>query len=188
MENAGAITYRESLLLMDPATASESQRRTSRPAHVLAHQWFGNLVTMAWWGRSLAQRGLRHLDGRACRASLTAWQTDVGSWRGCTRRWTPTASCLHERSARRSRRRTTSTTRSTTHVSEGRRSSRCSSATRRAALPRSVRRYLDKHRFGAATTEQFMATVMAGSPGALGRVSAAARPAWRAAGGAHHPL
>jgi alanyl aminopeptidase len=51
MENAGAITYREALLLIDPATAPEEQKRGFAivHAHELAHHWFGNLVTMPWW-------------------------------------------------------------------------------------------------------------------------------------------
>ncbi|MFP8880551.1 MAG: M1 family metallopeptidase [Myxococcota bacterium] len=51
MENAGAITFRDSLLLLDDETAPEWQRRAFSyvMAHELAHQWFGNLVTMEWW-------------------------------------------------------------------------------------------------------------------------------------------
>lgn len=51
MENVGAITFREYLLLFDPATASREQLRGYAyvMAHELAHQWFGNLVTMPWW-------------------------------------------------------------------------------------------------------------------------------------------
>jgi alanyl aminopeptidase len=50
MENAGLVTFREQFLLL-PETPSEDQRRafTSIMAHELAHQWFGNLVTMPWW-------------------------------------------------------------------------------------------------------------------------------------------
>jgi puromycin-sensitive aminopeptidase len=51
MENAGLITYREVALLLDPATAPLSvQKRVAEVVtHELAHQWFGNWVTMAWW-------------------------------------------------------------------------------------------------------------------------------------------
>lgn len=51
MENAGAITFREWLLLMDEKNASVAQQQAFYEvmAHELAHQWFGNRVTMAWW-------------------------------------------------------------------------------------------------------------------------------------------
>src|SRR5262249_59551110 len=51
MENAGAVTYREEILLLDPAAASVTQRYrlASTTAHELAHMWFGHLVTMEWW-------------------------------------------------------------------------------------------------------------------------------------------
>ena len=51
MENAGAITYRDTALLIDPKTASISQKKSVSAvvAHEIAHQWFGDLVTMKWW-------------------------------------------------------------------------------------------------------------------------------------------
>jgi aminopeptidase N/puromycin-sensitive aminopeptidase len=51
MENFGAITYRENALLLDPKTASVGSRENvaSVIAHEMAHQWFGDLVTMQWW-------------------------------------------------------------------------------------------------------------------------------------------
>ena len=50
MENAGLVTFRDSLLLLS-ADAPVAQRRGFGfvMAHELAHQWFGNLVTMSWW-------------------------------------------------------------------------------------------------------------------------------------------
>ncbi|XP_071548243.1 aminopeptidase N-like isoform X2 [Panulirus ornatus] len=51
MENWGLITYRESALVYDPATSPATQKQWTcyLVAHELAHQWFGNLVTMSWW-------------------------------------------------------------------------------------------------------------------------------------------
>jgi aminopeptidase N len=51
MENWGLVTYREVALMIDDATASSQskQRVATVVAHELAHQWFGNLVTMSWW-------------------------------------------------------------------------------------------------------------------------------------------
>ncbi|XP_077203783.1 endoplasmic reticulum aminopeptidase 1 [Paroedura picta] len=51
MENWGLTTYRESALLYDSEKSSASARLviTMTVAHELAHQWFGNLVTMEWW-------------------------------------------------------------------------------------------------------------------------------------------
>jgi len=51
MENAGAITFREDVLLLDRANTTVSQQRScvSITCHELAHMWFGDLVTMAWW-------------------------------------------------------------------------------------------------------------------------------------------
>src|SRR3989454_2667412 len=51
MENWGAITYRERILLFDPATSSAQTRQNIVDviAHETAHMWFGDLVTMAWW-------------------------------------------------------------------------------------------------------------------------------------------
>ncbi|NVK54403.1 MAG: M1 family metallopeptidase [Alteromonadaceae bacterium] len=50
MENAGLITYRDSLLLLeDNPGLAERSGPLNVIAHELAHQWYGNLVTMAWW-------------------------------------------------------------------------------------------------------------------------------------------
>jgi puromycin-sensitive aminopeptidase len=51
MENTGAIFFRDVFLLLDPKTASVSQKQyvALTIAHEMAHQWFGDLVTMRWW-------------------------------------------------------------------------------------------------------------------------------------------
>ncbi|PSR93603.1 Aminopeptidase [Actinidia chinensis var. chinensis] len=51
MENYGLVTYRETALLYDDkhSAAANKQRVATVVGHELAHQWFGNLVTMEWW-------------------------------------------------------------------------------------------------------------------------------------------
>lgn len=51
MENVAAITYRDTYLLIDEKTASydAKQQVANTIAHEMAHQWFGDLVTMQWW-------------------------------------------------------------------------------------------------------------------------------------------
>jgi puromycin-sensitive aminopeptidase len=51
MENLGCVTFRETLLLVDPeqATQLELQNVVHVIAHEIAHMWFGDLVTMKWW-------------------------------------------------------------------------------------------------------------------------------------------
>lgn len=51
MENAGLITYAQNIILAKPESDSINRRRdyARTAAHELAHQWFGNLVTSAWW-------------------------------------------------------------------------------------------------------------------------------------------
>ncbi|MGZ8422651.1 MAG: M1 family metallopeptidase, partial [Nitrospira sp.] len=51
MENLGAITFRETALLLDQRTATHTEqgRIADVVAHENAHMWFGDLVTMAWW-------------------------------------------------------------------------------------------------------------------------------------------
>ena len=51
MENWGAITFREAILLYDSKTSSTRTKQYIAEviSHEIAHQWFGNLVTMKWW-------------------------------------------------------------------------------------------------------------------------------------------
>ncbi|GCB65116.1 hypothetical protein scyTo_0009924, partial [Scyliorhinus torazame] len=51
MENWGLVTYRETALLIDPKNSCSSSKQWVAlvVGHELAHQWFGNLVTMEWW-------------------------------------------------------------------------------------------------------------------------------------------
>lgn len=51
MENVGMVTYAQQIILADPKTDRLQRQRNyaSTAAHELAHQWFGDMVTMAWW-------------------------------------------------------------------------------------------------------------------------------------------
>src|SRR5690606_2943239 len=51
MENVGVMTFREVLILLDEGSASTRLLQSYHivMAHELAHQWFGNSVTMPWW-------------------------------------------------------------------------------------------------------------------------------------------
>lgn len=79
MENWGAITYREENLLYDPQRHSiEQQRKVAKiVAHEIAHQWFGDLVTMAGWQDLWLKEGfaeymaLKALE--VCAPELGAW-------------------------------------------------------------------------------------------------------------------
>src|SRR6202034_1510875 len=59
MENFGAITYREVALLLDEKTASVDAKKVVAVdvAHEMAHQWFGDMVTMEWWNNVWLNEG-----------------------------------------------------------------------------------------------------------------------------------
>jgi alanyl aminopeptidase len=78
MENPGLLTFREALLVQDPAHATTSLRRTQAVviAHELAHQWFGDLVTMRWWDDLWLNEGFATW---AESMAVDAWQPSFGA-------------------------------------------------------------------------------------------------------------
>ncbi|MFN2476052.1 MAG: M1 family metallopeptidase [Chthoniobacterales bacterium] len=81
MENWGAIFSFESILLNDPSITSESKLQSifSVAAHEMAHQWFGDLVTMAWWNDLWLNEGFASwMSTKATNALHPEWEPLLG--------------------------------------------------------------------------------------------------------------
>jgi aminopeptidase N/puromycin-sensitive aminopeptidase len=79
MENFGAITYRETTLLLDQKTASIDAKRQVAVdiAHEMAHQWFGDLVTMQWWDNVWLNEGFATwMENKSVAAMYPEWHMD----------------------------------------------------------------------------------------------------------------
>jgi len=79
MENWGAIFTFEHSLLLDPAVSdvTDRQRVFTTAAHEIAHQWFGDLVTMAWWDDLWLNEGFATwLEGRTTAKLHPEWDID----------------------------------------------------------------------------------------------------------------
>ncbi|KAI5638874.1 peptidase family m1 domain-containing protein [Phthorimaea operculella] len=75
-EHWGLITYRETSFLVDPATASASNKYSvaNTIAHELAHMWFGNLVTLKWWDDLWLNEGFAsYMQVKALNAIEPTW-------------------------------------------------------------------------------------------------------------------
>lgn len=82
MENWGAIMSFESVMLLDPAIASQYNRQEAfaTAAHETAHQWFGNLVTMRWWDDLWLNEGFATwMEGRTTERLHPEWETTLGT-------------------------------------------------------------------------------------------------------------
>ncbi|MBI1683388.1 M1 family metallopeptidase [Caulobacter hibisci] len=85
MENWGAIFYFEYALLMDPSisTQRDAQNIYTTIAHETAHQWFGNLVTMAWWDDLWLNEGFASwMESRATETFHPEWNAQLGAVAG----------------------------------------------------------------------------------------------------------
>jgi len=75
MENAGAVTYNEMYVFRAKVTESIVERRALTILHELAHMWFGNLVTMAWWNDLWLNESFAEWASTTCQAEATQWNT-----------------------------------------------------------------------------------------------------------------
>ncbi|HYJ83309.1 MAG TPA: M1 family metallopeptidase [Allosphingosinicella sp.] len=85
MENWGAIFSFESILLVDPSITTEAtkQRIFEVAAHEIAHQWFGDLVTMAWWDDLWLNEGFASwMATKATTALHPEWDPELGTVSG----------------------------------------------------------------------------------------------------------
>ncbi|HEU0100144.1 MAG TPA: M1 family metallopeptidase [Allosphingosinicella sp.] len=85
MENWGAIFSFESILLVDPSITTEAtrQRIFEVAAHEMAHQWFGDLVTMAWWDDLWLNEGFASwMATKATTALHPEWDPELGTVSG----------------------------------------------------------------------------------------------------------
>jgi aminopeptidase N/puromycin-sensitive aminopeptidase len=79
MENFGAITYRESDFLLDTSHASIGAQREVAlvVAHEMAHQWFGDMVTLKWWDNTWLNEGFATwMENKPVEAWHPEWKID----------------------------------------------------------------------------------------------------------------
>ncbi|KFN43652.1 M1 family metallopeptidase [Arenimonas oryziterrae] len=82
MENWGAIYTFEYAMLLDPSISTENDKQNifTTAAHEIAHQWFGDLVTMAWWDDLWLNEGFASwMEGRTTEKLHPEWNTALGA-------------------------------------------------------------------------------------------------------------
>lgn len=80
MENAGMVTYAQTIILAKKSADTEARRRSyaTTAAHELAHQWFGDYVTTAWWNDIwLNEAFATWMEQKLIREWKPEWKTDI---------------------------------------------------------------------------------------------------------------
>ncbi|MEU8607841.1 aminopeptidase N [Actinoplanes sp. NPDC048791] len=77
MENPGLVVFRDEFIYRSAVTDSEREHRAMVIAHEMAHQWFGDLVTMAWWDDLWLNESFAEYLGTRITAEATAF---TGTW------------------------------------------------------------------------------------------------------------
>jgi len=87
MENAGAVTYNEMYVFRAKVTGAIVERRGLTILHELAHMWFGNLVTMAWWNDLWLNESFAEWCSTTCQAEATQWDTAWTTFSTAEKSW-----------------------------------------------------------------------------------------------------
>ncbi len=166
MENAGLITYGQGILIWpaDEDTTSRKRRFASVAAHELGHQWFGDLVTLAWWNDIWPNESFASwIADSIIHRWQPSWQTDVGmvsgrsgSMRGDTLK--------HSRKIRQPIETKADINTAFDGITYGKGSAVLTMVEAwlgRDKFQTAVRKYLAAHAHGIATTEQFLAALSA---------------------------
>jgi alanyl aminopeptidase len=166
MENAGLVTYGQGLLIWpaDEDTTSRQRRFASVAAHELGHQWFGDLVTLAWWNDIwLNESFASWIADRTVHQWKPGWQTDVamvagrsGSMRGDTLK--------NSRKIRQPIETKADINTAFDGITYGKGNAVLTMVEAwlgRDKFQTAVRKYLAAHQHGIATTEQFLAALSA---------------------------
>ena len=168
MENTAAITYRETLLTIDDKTASVDahQQVVSVLAHEMAHQWFGDLVTMKWWDDIWLNEGFATwMSSKPMESWKPEWHEELNEIQG-----TGGALGVDSIASVRAIRAKAETPAEIQTLFDGIAYGKAASVLRMVesyvgpeVFRKGVNAYLDKHAYGNATAEDFWSQVAATS-------------------------
>jgi len=168
MENWGAILYFDQYLLVDE-TSSQTEREGvfGIVAHEIAHQWFGNLVTMAWWDDLWLNEGFA--SWMAAKAT-ERWHPDWHPWVAQLSDGTATAMALDARAGTHPVVQTVNTIDEANLAFDAITYQKGLAVIRmieayvgEEAFRRGVREYIAAHRYGNARTEELWSAIQAAS-------------------------
>eukprot|EP00826_Nyctotherus_ovalis_P035906 TRINITY_DN3129_c0_g3_i1.p1 TRINITY_DN3129_c0_g3~~TRINITY_DN3129_c0_g3_i1.p1 ORF type:complete len:563 (-),score=125.85 TRINITY_DN3129_c0_g3_i1:905-2593(-) len=81
MENVGAVTYTENVIIKEGATQQQLTSYANIMLHELAHQWFGDLVTMDWWDGLWLNESFATFISYLCMAKQEGLEKYEGAWK-----------------------------------------------------------------------------------------------------------